>query len=45
MDGPDFRAEGVPALFREFVRVRGVERIRIGLGAMGTGVVVESCPH
>jgi hypothetical protein len=45
MDGPDFRAEGVPALFRDFVRVRGVERTRIGRGAIGTGDVVESRPH
>jgi hypothetical protein len=45
MDGPDFRAEGVPALFRDFIRVRGVERTRIGRGAIGTGDVVESRPH
>jgi murein DD-endopeptidase MepM/ murein hydrolase activator NlpD len=45
MDGPDFRAEGVPALFRDFVRVRGDERTRIGRGAIATGDVVETRPH
>jgi murein DD-endopeptidase MepM/ murein hydrolase activator NlpD len=42
MDGPDMHAEGVPALFRNFTRVRGASRERVRLGAIASSDVIEA---
>jgi peptidase M23-like protein len=41
MDGPDMHAEGVPALFRDFTRVRGTARERVKLGAIASSDLIE----
>jgi murein DD-endopeptidase MepM/ murein hydrolase activator NlpD len=41
MDGPDMHAEGVPALFRDFTRVRGMVRERVRLGAIASSDLIE----
>lgn len=40
MNAPDMRGEGVPALFRDFERVQGGERLRVRRGALDTGEVI-----
>lgn len=42
MDGRDMRAEGIPALFRDFTRLRGPVRERVAVGAIGSGDVIEA---
>ena len=39
--GPDTNAEGLPATFHDFDRVRGGRRVRVGAGGVNTGEIVE----
>ena len=42
MDAPDMRGEGLPGLFRNFLRVRGERGLRVKEGAIASGELVES---
>lgn len=42
MDAPDMRGEGVPSLFRNFSRIRGVRHTRVREGAIAPGELVQT---
>ncbi len=39
--GPDTNAEGLPATFHDFERVRGTRRMRVKAGGVNTGEIIE----
>jgi hypothetical protein len=41
MNGPDMHGEGVPALFRDFERAQGAERMKVKRGPVDTGEVIN----
>jgi hypothetical protein len=41
MDAADMHGEGVPALFRDFERVQGNQRLKVSRGAVDTGEVLQ----